>query len=190
MLFHYICPMQNSATSFHKYVYSSEMLNLVTVSNSFCQFMEKMKGMQGRLFITEAVKHLSAIYAAFVRLDATEPVYEAAGEPTVTEQEWSEIYQRIASILRSHNDFLRPADNDEFDRSELVSHTISEDMADVYQELKDFTTIYSRGLEEFMNDAGWELQERFAEHWGKKLLRALATLHDLFVSGIDPTEEE
>ncbi len=41
-----------------------------------------------------------------------------------------------------------------------------------------------------MNDAAWELNVRFVEHWGKKLLRALQALHELYVSGVDPTEKE
>ena len=93
-------------------------------------------------------------------------------------------------LLGPHNDILRQAEEDEFDRSDLVIHTISEDMADVYQELKDFASIYSRGLEELMNDAAWELKEHFAEHWGKKLLRSLMALHDLYIQGVDPTEKE
>ena len=39
-----------------------------------------------------------------------------------------------------------------------------------------------------MNDAAWELKERFAEHWGKKLLRSLSALHELYVRGVDPAE--
>ncbi len=39
-------------------------------------------------------------------------------------------------------------------------------------------------------DAAWELKERFTEHWGAKLLRALHALHNLYVSGIDPSEKE
>ena len=100
------------------------------------------------------------------------------------------MYQRISMILGPHNDILRLADEGEFDRSEVVSHTISEDLSDMYQELRDFTTIYSRGVEELMNDAAWELNVRFVEHWGMKLLRALQALHELFVSGVDPTEKE
>ncbi|MCK4881087.1 MAG: DUF5063 domain-containing protein, partial [Bacteroidales bacterium] len=40
-----------------------------------------------------------------------------------------------------------------------------------------------------MNDAAWELKERFGEHWGAKLLHALRALHELYVSGVDPTEK-
>ena len=39
-----------------------------------------------------------------------------------------------------------------------------------------------------MNDAAWQLKERFTEHWGTKLLRALSALHELFVKEIDPTQ--
>ena len=93
-------------------------------------------------------------------------------------------------ILGPHNDILRMADEGEFDRSEVVNHTISEDLADLYQDLKDFTSIYSRGVEEFMNDAAWELGENFAKYWGAKLLRALQALHALYVTGVDPSEKE
>jgi hypothetical protein len=120
----------------------------------------------------------------------TEPVFDSPSEPTVSEQEWSGLFQRIALILGPFNDILRIAEEGEFDRSELVNHTISEDLSDLYQELKDFTSIYSGGIEELMNDAAWELKERFAEHWGTKLLRALLALHRLYVNGIDPTEKE
>ncbi|MEN8201397.1 MAG: DUF5063 domain-containing protein [Bacteroidota bacterium] len=182
--------MQEEIANLHNYVYSSEMVEFVTAANGYCSFLEHLKGQEGKAFISEAVTWFSGVYASFVKLGVTEPSGEAPGDPTVSEQEWSQIYQRISMILGAHNDYLRLADEGEFDRSELVSHTISEDAADVYQELRDFTTIYSRGMEELMNDAAWELGERFAEHWGKKLLQSLGALHDLFVAGIDPTEKE
>ena len=182
--------MQEESTSLHNYVYSSEMVEFVTAANGYCQFVELLKGEEGKAFIAGAIKHLSEVYTAFLKLGETEPIHESPGDPTVTEQEWSTIYQRISMILGAHNDYLRPAVEDEFDRSELVTHTISEDTADVYQELKNFTIIYSRGIEEIMNDSAWELGVRFAEHWGKKLLQSLTALHELYVSGKDPTEKE
>ena len=188
--FTYLCHMQEDVSSLHNYVYSSEMVEFVTICNSYCQFLEQLKEMDGKAFIEQSVKHLSSVYATLMKLQETEPVFEPAGEPTVTEQDWSMVYQRISLILGRYNDILRPAEDEEFDRSDLVTHTISEDMADVFQDLRDFTSIYSRGIEELMNDAAWELKERFAEHWGKKLLRSLMALHDLFIQGVDPTEEE
>ena len=182
--------MQEESSSIHKYVYSSEMVEFVRSANACCAFFENLKGTEGRDFISESVKHLSLVYSNFLHKGESEPVFDSSGELTVSEQDWSELFQRISMILGPHNDTLRLADEGEFDRSEVVSHTIAEDLSDMYQELKDFTTIYSRGVEELMNDAAWELNVRFVEHWGKKLLRALQALHELYVSGVDPTEKE
>jgi len=179
--------MQDEGNPVHNYVYSSEMLELVKSANACCAFLAQLKGTEGRSFILESLRHLSAVYSALVVTGDTEPVFESSAEPTVTEQEWSALFQKIGMILGPHNDILRLAAEEEYDRSEVVNHTISEDMADLYQELRDFTSIYSRGMEEEMNDAAWELKERFAEHWGAKLLRALQALHEMYVSGIDPS---
>jgi len=181
--------MQNEGTPIHDFVYSNALVEFVKAANDYCAFLEQLKGEEGRSFVVDAVKHLSGVYNTFLGTGDTEPVYDTPAEPAVTEQEWSALFQRISMILGPHNDILRMAGEGEFDRSELVNHTISEDLADVYQELRDFTSIYSRGIEELMNDAAWELKERFAEHWGSKLLRALQALHELYVSEIDPSEE-
>ena len=182
--------MQEEDTPVHNYVYSSEMVAFVKTANVYCTFLEELKGNEGRTFILESVKHLSAVYSGFLDTGESEPVLETPNESTVTEQEWSTIFQQISMILGPYNDVLRMANEGEFDRSELVNHTISEDLSDLYQELRDFTVVYSRGVEEFMNDAAWELSVRFTEHWGAKLLRALQALHALYASGVDPTEKE
>lgn len=188
--FHYLCPMQEEAPQLNPFVYSDQMVAFVTASNQYCQILEQSATADGKAFIASMVEILSRIYAEFIVLGDTEPVDDAILEPTVTEQDWASVYQQIARIMGPYNETLRPAEKDEFDRSEVVLHTVSEDLADVYQELKDFTVTYSRGLEELMNDAAWELKERFAEHWGTKLLRSLLTLHDLYIKGVDPQEEE
>jgi Domain of unknown function (DUF5063) len=188
--FNYLSPMAEEGTTVHNYVYSSEMVEFVRRANAFCNYLEQLHGTEGRAFITESIKHLSGIYHTFLYTGKSEPVLDSSAEATVTEQEWSALFQKISMILGPHNDILRMADESEFDRSEMVNHTISEDLADLFQELRDFTTLYSLGVEELMNDAAWELGERFAEHWGAKLLRALLALNELYIKGVDPTEEE
>jgi len=181
--------MQEDQLQHHSFVYSDEVVAFVRIANETATFLEELKDKEGRDFIGEAVICLAEVYASMLRVGDTESNSESVLEPSVNEQQWAEIFQRIAALLGSHNEILRPAEDDEFDRSDLVAHTISEDLADVYQELRDFTFLYSRGLEEVMNDAIWELKVRFLEHWGKKLLRSLSALHDLYVTGVDPTEE-
>ena len=178
--------MEKEGGHLHAYVYSGEMVEFVTSANEFCRFLGQLNEEDGRLFIEESVLLLSRIYSAAVRIGETGPVEESPLETVVTEMDWNLVEQRISMLLGEHNDYLRPASEDEFDRSELVTQTISEDLADIYQEMQDFVHLYSRGLEELMNDAAWEVKQRFGEHWGIKLLRSLSALHLLYVNGIDP----
>jgi len=137
----------------HSFVYSEEVVSFVRAANETATFIEDLKDKNGKTFIAEALRHLSEVYRAILKVGDTEPLAESGAEPTVSEQEWAEVFQRILALLGPHNEILRPAEDDEFDRSDLVTHTISEDLADVYQELRDFTALYSRGLEEIMNDS-------------------------------------
>jgi len=184
--FNYLCQMENEDNHLHAYVYSAEMVEFVTSANEFCRFLEQLNEVDGRLFIEGTVSLLSRIYAAVIRIGETEPVNDSPLEVLVTEMEWNLIEKRISTLLGAHNDYIRPATEDEFDRSELVTQTISEDVADIYQEMRDFIHVYSRGLEALMSDAAWEVKQRFGEHWGIKLLRSLTALHPLYVNGIDP----
>ena len=182
--------MENNGEQLRDFVYSGPLIDFVRAANDCCLYLEALKGDEGRDFISTMVNHLSAVYNLYLGLGETSPVFDSGVEPTVSEQDWSTLFQRIALILKEHNDVVRIAEDQEFDRSEIVRHTISEDLSDVYQELRDFTSIYSRGIEELMNDAAWELQQRFTEHWGGKLLRALLALHTLYTEGVDPGGEE
>ena len=79
--------MQEEGTQVHNYVYSSGMMEFVQAANGYCTFMEKLKGTEGRAFIIESVKHLSAIYSTFLKTGESEPVLDSQGESSVTEQE-------------------------------------------------------------------------------------------------------
>ena len=136
-----------------------------------------------------AYQILPSIYARVVNMKETEPELEGGGEKFVSEQDWSDIYQKVLHLLGPHNSYLRLAGDQEFDRSDLVTHTISEDMADIYQDLKDFTSQYRQGVEEIMNDAIWEVMSNFDQYWGVKLLNALGALHQLYINKIDPEQE-
>lgn len=171
-------------------VYAAAVLEFVRIANDYCLWLEDASEDDGVMFISKAVKNLSAVYNSVLKLEETDPVLDGGNEKFVTEQDWSEIYQRVLHILGQYNSYLRLAGSDEFDRSDLVTHTISEDLADIYQDLKDFTRQFRQGIEEIMNDAIWEVLANFEQHWGAKLLNSLKALHVLYVSKTDPQQEE
>ena len=67
----------------------------------------------------------------------------------------------------------------------LYTGSISENLSDIYQDLKDFIVSYKSGNEEVMNDAVWEVLMNFEEFWGKKLLNVLTAIHTVLYSEDD-----
>lgn len=170
-------------------VYAAEVLEFVRLANDYCTWLEESEKLSSMQFIKGAIKMLPEIYHSILELKETEPVLEGGNEKFVSEQDWSEIFQKILHQLGQHNSYLRLADDQEFDRSDLVTHTISEDLSDIYQDLKDFTYQFRQGIEEIMNDSIWELMSNFEQYWGVKLLNSLNALHTLYVKKIDPQQD-
>jgi hypothetical protein len=169
-----------------KGIYAPEVLEFVRSANAYCNWLENSDQTGAVGFIRASLQIISKVYHSAVCMEETEPVMESSNEKFVTEQDWSSVYQKVMNLLGKHNEYLRIADDDEFDRSDLVTHKISEDLADIYQDLKDFTLQYRQGIEEIMNDAVWEVMDNFDNYWGIKLLNALNALNKLYVSKADP----
>ena len=167
-------------------VYAPEIVEFVRSSNAYCKWLEEAGQSGSMAFIRSSLQMLSRVYNNFVAIEEIEPVMESNNEKFVTEQDWSLIYQDVMNLLGKHNEYLRIADDDEFDRSDLVTHKISEDLADIYQDLKNFTLQYRQGVEEIMNDAVWEVMDNFENYWSEKLLNVLKALNKLYVLKTDP----
>ncbi len=189
ILFSYFCTMTDQNDMQGTGVYAPEVLEFVRSANAYCSWLEDADQMEPVVFIHSSLGILSRVYHHVVSMELPEPLMEGGNEKFVTEQDWSSVYQKVLHLLGRHNDYLRIAEDDEFDRSDLVTHHISEDLADIFQDLKDFTLQYRQGVEEIMNDAVWEVMDNFENYWGSKLLHALQALNTLYVSKTDPSAD-
>ncbi len=66
---------------------------------------------------------------------------------------------------------------------EEVVSSISENMSDIYQDIKDFLLLYQTGTSEVMNDAIWECRLNFENFWGQKLVNSMRAIHSFLYSG-------
>ena len=71
-----------------------------------------------------------------------------------------------------------------------IGKNISEDLADIYQDIRDFIFIFQLGMNETMNDALFICQENFKQLWGQKLVNTLRALHDVKYNAEQDSEEE
>ena len=62
---------------------------------------------------------------------------------------------------------------------EPVLRTVSEDLADVYQAVRNAVETFREGHEEAMQVAVGEAIDSFETYWGGRLLSALRAIHDV-----------
>lgn len=162
-----------------KHIYSQPVLDLVTVSTEYCRYLESAESRTEDDFLKVMGGLLPMIYLKTALLG---DVPEAAGwnAHKVTEEDYEYVRRSAAATLGAHDDFLDlPAAEGGYGSGEAVVCTVSECLADVYQQLRELVEAFRQGYEDAMEAALAETCEEFGLQWGRKLLSALRALHDI-----------
>lgn len=169
-------------------IYAKQTVEFATVAAEYCAFIENAPNSEKNQFIDKCLKLLPLLYLKAVLLPISEYELEEESERFVSEEMYEYIRCSIAPILGSNDDYLEVFCEDMKYSETPITANISEDLADIYQDLKDFISVYSQGFEPTMNDALTLLNDNFRQYWGQKLLNAMRPLHTLRF--IDTDEEE
>ena len=156
-------------------------------------FLEHTSEFSKTDFVEKIVKILPLLYLNASLTDIPESVYEDIPERFVNEEDYQYVRQQVEQLLSSDDSYLEVFHPDMALSDTPIAAFVSENMADIYQELKDFAANYQLGDIDIMNDALVACLDAFGEHWGQKLLNALRALHAVRFSdgfGSDETETE
>jgi hypothetical protein len=165
----------------HNFIYSQEVLEFLKCSQNFCKWIEDSEISDSKSFVQQGLKILPNLYSWMISIPAIEPVFDEATEKFVTEEDWSVIYRKVTDTLGALNDYNDIPERSEYDRSELIIRKISEDISDIYQDIRDFLEVFRNSPEEIMNDALWECKTLFEDNWGEKLLRVSRAMHMVYI---------
>lgn len=170
-------------------VFSKNVIEFVTVSVQYCGYLENLEEDSVEEVADKLTKILALLYLKASVLPETEPVDEGSPEMFVTEAHYSFISSRLCSIFGENDDYLEVFMEDMKYSDTPILASISEDLTDVYQDLKNFLHIYEQGIEENMNDALFLCVENFKSYWGQKLVNVLRALHNLKYSSKEEEDE-
>ena len=161
------------------YLYADSVLDFVRVSTEYCRYLETCSNENVSHFTHVCCGLLPMIYLKAHIISNVPEETEGFGYEMVSEEDYNYIRGNVASILGEHDDFLDVFVEDFKYSDQPILCTVSENLADIYQQLRNLAATYQEENEEAMKVALWDTVNEFKLGWGQKLLNALRALHDL-----------
>jgi len=163
--------------------YSRNVVEFVAVANEYCKYAEHAGEIKGDEMLRILQRILPLLYLKASLLPSLEPVFEDGNEKFVSEPDWKRINNMFREKFGSADLFQDLHEDRQNEPDTIISSGIAENMADIYQDLKDFLLLYQTGTREVMNDAVWECRINFENIWGQKLVNSLREIHRFIYSG-------
>lgn len=178
-----------SAEGIQEVIYSKNVVEFVTVANEYCGTIENVSRYTPEENLGKLQKILPLLYLKATLLPATERQLDEELEKFVSELEYNTYSQKWLQLLGEHDRFHEVFDPTIQFGDENVTASITENLMDIYQDLKDFVTSYSIGNEEVMHDSLAECTFHFKEFWGQQAVNVLRAVHMLWVNKPDFSEK-
>ncbi len=168
--------------------YSKNVIEFITVANEFCSFLERSESLETPDFLGSLQKILPLLYLKASLLPEFEFEAEDGLEKFVSEMDYNQIQQKILRHTGANDDYQEVfLSGMQFSESALTA-SISENVADIYQEMKDLVMSFRMLNDEVMEQAVWECKNNFSQLWGQALVNCLRAIHNLIYS--ENTQDE
>ena len=130
-------------------------------------------------FVDKATKILPLLYlkASLLPKVESDDIYEP--EYHVTEDMYETVRSGIAGLLEERDTYLDTFHQDMQYSDTPIAAFISENLADVYQDVGNFVALFREGNEVVMRESVALCYQNFCDYWGQQLLNALKALHNL-----------
>ena len=157
-------------------------LSFIALTNEFCQVLEHSDSASRGEFMDKMLKILPRIYIVATDLQQESPFSEYGIEHYLTEDVYNAVRNSISRLMAEEDVYLEVFVEDMKYSDSPIAASISENLADLYQEFYNF--IYS------VKDATTEVQQEliaickyeFREFWGQTLCNVLRALHAAFLT--------
>jgi len=173
--------------NFESLVYSENVIGFTALATEYCNLLDGVALLSQKDFMDKAHRLLPLIYLKAIILPEIEPEMPDMIDKSVTQEEWEAVFITMQKKLQGVDAYTEVLDalNDE-----QQMNTLSEGFTDIYQDLKDYISLYSMGTPEIMNDASWECKNNFKNYWGQRLMNITRVLHHLLYGNVNLNETD
>jgi hypothetical protein len=170
--------MQEPENAMNNPVAAKSVLELLTVANDFCSFLDKAGEAGKNEVLTYLQRVLPLIYLKSSLLPDVVEEDEDAIEHYVTEMEWEDMFNMLRSKF-GDDDIYHTIDLHEKSHMDPVRASLAENITDLYQDLKDFMLLYQKPLTTFKHNAVMECKRLFTTRYGYRIVNAHVAIHYL-----------
>lgn len=163
-------------------IYSKSVIEFVAVANEFCSFLERINEFSKTEFVNKAHKIMAFLYHKATMLPLAKAEKEGWTEAFVTEEDWNIMKENVAVKLGINNNFADVYSPESYETDDSESVSLSECFADIYQDTRNFVSLYNIGSNEVMYNALVECVINFEQFWGSRSLIILENFHYLLYS--------
>ena len=161
-------------------VFMRNTVEFVTVAAEFCSYLERAGEHSRKEFVDTMLKILPLLYLKAQMLQAEEERFnEEELEDFVSEDSYEVLRISLSDLLAEKDTYLDVFVEEMKYSDTPITKNISEDLADIYQDVKNFVCLFRVGINETMHDAIIDCKENFRRYWGQRLVNTQRALHDI-----------
>lgn len=157
---------------------SKSILEMLTVANEFCFFLENIEKKNVDEILNFLYRILPLLYLKGTLLPEIQVENPEANERFVTSEQWENTFYSLRELLGNKDEYW-VIDPQYINENEPLKASLSENMTDIYQDMKDFVTLYQKNSFAARENAVKECGILFKNHWGYRITNSLTKIHYL-----------
>lgn len=174
-------------------IFAKDTIEWITVCVECCAFLEQNDNLNEREFLDRALLLFPLLYLKTRMIPAIDEEQiddNAYLTPHVTETEYEQLKATLSEKMGEQDEYLETFHPDMPLSDAPIIASISEDLADIYQSIKDLVANYAIDNDQVRLLAIKEGRDAFYDYWGQKALNALRAMHDVRQSLNDEIDEQ
>jgi hypothetical protein len=151
---------------------SRAVIDMLTIANEYCLFFEGAEKYSAKDILVYFQRIAPLLYLKGSLLPDIEDGEDLVADRYVSEEQWESLFNTLT--LKLGNSAKYYVHNQTYD---TIEANLPENMADIYQDMKDFTMQYQRNTLEAHRQAVSQLKDLFPNRWGMILANAILAVH-------------
>lgn len=161
-------------------ILSRNSLSLIAMANEYCHDIESTLEKDREEFVAAMLKLLPRIYIVITDVEDKEDNNELDYiDSYLYEDTYNNVRENVYRLMGEDDVYLEVFEEDMKYSDTPIATTISENLADIYQELYNFLMTLQNVPTEVATNLIYVLKDNFKSYWGQTLVNVMRALHSL-----------